>query len=396
MKKSAVLLSIIIAFAIFISCSKSDTAQTTTSYPAVTKTFGTNIDLNSLANYAAQGKPVYITRDNTTTNPISDNKATLGRVLFYDKSLSIDNSISCGSCHKQAFAFGDTATVSSGVVGGITGRHSMRLVNARFSIERKFFWNERAASLEFQTTQPVQDHAEMGFSGQGGRPGISSLLSKLGAIDYYKELFQFVYGDVLVTEQRLQECLSQFIRSIQSFDSKYDAGRALVAADNQALPNFTPQENAGKNLFQAPPVFDATGNRTNGGLGCAGCHRAPEFDIDPASGNNGIIGNANGSATLDIGNTRAPSLRDLVQPNGTLNGPMMHTGIIKTLQAAIGHYGTINLAPGNSNLDPRLRPNGFGQQLHLTAQEVNNVIAFLQTLSGTSMYTDKKWSNPFQ
>ena len=396
MKKSFVLFLLIVGIAIFYSCSKDDAAKQPDSYPAIELVFGTNIDLNNLANYAAQGRPGYITRDNTSNNPITDKKATLGRVLFYDKALSIDNSVSCGSCHQQQFAFSDTALVSKGVLGGNTGRHSMRLVNARFAVESKFFWNERAPTLEFQTTQPVQDHAEMGFSGQAGRPGISSLLSKLQALDYYKELFQFVYGDVSVTEQRMQECLAQFVRSIQSFDSKYDAGRSQVPAENQPFPNFSPQENAGKNLFLAPPVFDAAGNRTGGGLGCAGCHRAPEFDIDPNSGNNGIIGNASGTAGLDLGNTRAPSLRDLVQANGTLNGPMMHTGVIKTLQAAVGHYGSINLAPGNNNLDPRLRPNGFGQQLHLTAQEVNNVIAFLQTLSGTNVYSDKKWSNPFK
>ncbi|MFN5773819.1 MAG: cytochrome-c peroxidase, partial [Flavobacterium sp.] len=62
---------------------------------------------------------------------------------------------------------------------------------------------------------------------------------------------------------------------------------------------------------------------------------------------------------------------------------------------AIGHYGTINLAPGNTNLDPKLRPNGFGQQLNLNQQEVNAVIAFMRTLSGTQVYTDVKWSNPF-
>ena len=397
MRKSIVLFFIISAIIILNSCSKTEAGkQTTPSFPAVTKAFGSNIDLNGLANYASQSKPAYITRDNTTNNPITDKKATLGRVLFYDKNLSIDNSISCGSCHKQSFAFSDTALVSSGVSGGLTGRHSMRLVNARFSTERKFFWDERAATLELQTTQPIQDHAEMGFSGQAGRPAINSLLSKLQVIDYYKELFQFAYGDVAITEQRLQECLSQFIRSIQSFDSKYDAGRAQAATENQPFSNFTAQENAGKNLFVAPPVFDQTGNRIGGGLGCAGCHRAPEFDIDPNTGNNGIIGQANGSTVLDLGNTRAPSLRDLVQTNGTLNGPMMHTGVIKTLQAAIGHYGTINQAPGNNNLDPRLRPNGFGQQLHLTGQEVNNVIAFLHTLSGTAVYADKKWADPFK
>ena len=65
------------------------------------------------------------------------------------------------------------------------------------------------------------------------------------------------------------------------------------------------------------------------------------------------------------------------------------------LDVYIGHYGTINIAPGNTNLDPRLTPNGFGQQLHVTATEVNATIAFIKTLSGTNVYVDPKWSSPF-
>lgn len=395
MRKSTYFIgSLLVLISIVVSCSKSEDSPAVDPYTAIKAEFGTTIDPANLANYAAQPKPAYIVKDNTGGNTITNTKATLGRVLFYDKNLSIDNTVSCGSCHKQEFAFSDTALVSAGVSGGVTGRHSMRLINARFAVESKFFWNERAATLEIQTTQPVQDHAEMGFSGQNGRPGIATLLTKLQAIPYYKELFRFVYGDETITELRLQECLAQFVRSIQSFDSKYDAGRAQVANDNQNFPNFTAQENTGKNLFLSPPVFDATGNRINGGLGCQGCHQSPEFDIAPNSGNNGIIGIINAPG-IDINNTRAPSLRDLVRTNGQLNGPLMHTGVIKTLQAAIGHYGTINLAPGNTNLDPKLRPNGFGQQLHLTAPEVDAVIAFLRTLSGTNVYTDSKWSDPF-
>jgi cytochrome c peroxidase len=234
----------------------------------------------------------------------------------------------------------------------------------------------------------------MGYSGTNGDEGFSGLITKLNQIEYYKELFRFVYGSEDITENKIQLALAQFIRSIQSFDSKYDIGRAQVANDGQAFPNFTPQENQGKNLFLTPPVFDATGNRTGGGVGCAGCHAAPEFDIAPNSGNNGIIGNLNGTG-IDITNTRAPSLRDLVKLDGTLNGPMMHTGVITSLQAAIGHYGTINIAPGNTNLDPKLRPNGFGQRLNFNAQEINSLIAFLRTLSGSNVYVDTKWSNPF-
>jgi cytochrome c peroxidase len=391
------LVTAIIVTTIFaLSCKKNDNngSNNPQSYPAILAAFGSNIDLGNLSNYASQTRPTYITKDNTAGNVITNSKATLGRVLFYDKNLSYNNTIACASCHKQEFAFGDTAIQSKGVDGGLTTRHSMRLVNARFANEAKFFWNERAATLEVQTSMPIQDHAEMGFSGTNGQPGLSSLLTKLQQIPYYNELFQYVYDDKNVSESRIQECLAQFIRSIQSFDAKYDAGRAAVANDNQNFPNFTAQENTGKNLYLTPPQFNAQGVRVAGGLGCQGCHAAPEFDIDPNTRNNGIIGIINATG-IDVANTRAPSLRDLVQTNGTLNGPMMHTGFFTSLQQVIGHYGAIRIATGNNNLDPRLRPNGVGQSLQLTAPEVNAVISFLRTLSGQNIYTDKKWSNPF-
>jgi cytochrome c peroxidase len=313
--------------------------------------------------------------------------------LFYDTKMSANNTISCSSCHKQEVAFGDNVVASTGV-NGTTGRHSMRLINTRFATETKFFWDERAASLEIQTTMPIKDHGEMGFSGTGGDLSFNDLIIKLSAVDYYKELFKFVYGSEEITETKIQFALAQFIRSIQSFDSKYDIGRASAPNDGVNFANFTAQENQGKNLFLTPPTFNVSGVRTGGGIGCAGCHRAPEFDIDPNSRNNGIIGTISGVG-IDITNTRAPSLRDLVKVDGTLNGQIMHTGVITSLQAAIGHYGTITIAPGNTNLDPRLTPGGFGQQLNLNATEVNAVIAFLRTLSGTDVYTNTKWSDPF-
>ncbi|MES2543369.1 MAG: cytochrome c peroxidase [Bacteroidota bacterium] len=380
---------------LLISCNNSDDYQEvpTDLYPNVTATFGSSLNLNNLANYANQAIPTYITKDNSVSNPITDKGATLGRVLFYDKNLSSDNTISCSSCHVQANAFGDVTLASIGV-NGTTGRHAMRLINTRFSVESKFFWDERAASLEIQSTMPIKNHGEMGFSGAAGDADFSTLITKLSAIAYYRELFQFVYGSETITEDKIQFALAQFIRSIQSFDSKYDTGRALAVNDNQPFSNFTAQENLGKNLFLSPPVFDALSNRTGGGVGCAGCHAAPEFDIAPNSGNNGIIGNL-GLPGIDITNTRAPSLRDLVKVNGTTNGPMMHTGIATSLQVAIGHYGTINIAAGNTNLDPKLRPNGIGQKLNLNATETDALIAFLRTLSGTNVYTDPKWSSPF-
>jgi cytochrome c peroxidase len=385
---------IVTVVVLLVACSKADNTQTTqTVYAAIATAFGAQIDLNNLANYAAQPKPAYITKDNTGNNPITNAKATLGRVLFYDKKLSIDNTISCASCHKQAFAFSDTALISVGVAGGLTDRHSMRLVNERFGVEIKFFWDERAASLESQTTQPIADHKEMGFSGQAGRANIAALLTKLQGTDYYNELFKFTYGDISVTESRLQECLAQFVRSIQSFDAKYDVGRAQVNNDRQNFPNFTAQENVGKDLFLTPPVFDATSNRIGGGLGCNGCHNAPEFDIDPNTRNNGVIALAAGGGQ-DVSVTRAPTLRDLVNNKGELNTRLMHTGGIRDLATAVSHYG--GFINDNRNLDQRLKPNGVNvQRLNLQTAEIAAVVAFLKTLAGTNVYLDKKWASPF-
>lgn len=383
---------IAVAIAIFINACK-DEPEAIQLDTQVKIVFGGKIDLEKLDNYANQGKPGYIIQDNTNTNPITDAGATLGRVLFYDVNLSIDNTISCGHCHKQQFAFGDTATASSGVAG-FTPRHSMRLVNSRFAMEQRFFWDERAINLEVQTTKPIQDHKEMGFSGTNGDPSLADLLVKLQAIGYYQELFKFVYGDENVTEERIQKALSQFVRSIQSFDSKYDAGRAVVPNNQAPFPNFTPQENQGKQLFMGPPVFDPNGVRTAGGLGCQGCHRAPEFDIDPNSKNNGVTG-VIGTSTTDFLVTRSPSLRNLVKPDGTLVVAAMHDASLTTIDEVLEHYNHIPDVAGNNNLDPRLRPAGHTQQLQLTVAERDAIIAFLKTLNGSAVYTDERWSDPF-
>jgi len=363
-------------------------------YAAIKLSFGNNIDPRNLLNYANQAKPAYILKDNSRNNPITNSKATLGRVLFYDKNLSTNNTISCGSCHKQNLAFSDIAPVSDGVEGGKTVRHSMRLINSRFARETKFFWNERALTLELQTTMPIQDHLEMGFSGLSGRGNMISLLAKLSKINYYKELFRFVYGDTTVTEARMQESLAQFVRSIQSFDSKYDAGRTLVRNENDAFPNFTAVENTGKNLYMTPPVFNAAGLRVTGGAGCNGCHNAPEFDIDPNSRNNGIIG-LFGSTTIEVNNTRAPSLRDLTKKDGSINSPMMHNAAFNSLRGVLGHYNNIPLNNRNNNLDARLRIANTGQRLNLTPTETDAIVAFMNTLAGTNVYVDRKWGNPF-
>jgi cytochrome c peroxidase len=366
-------------------------AMTTTPVTSVQAAFGTNININALENYANQAIPAYITRDNGRNNPINNAAATLGRVLFYDKALSVNNTIACANCHKQDLAFGDNAVQSIGV-NGPTTRHSMRLVNARFAQVVQFFWDKRAATLEDQTSQPIQNHNEMGYSGLDGDPGINILITKLQAIGYYKELFTFVYGDANVTQVRMQNAMAQFIRSIQSFDSKFDIGMAQVNNLAADFPNFTTQENAGKLLFLNPP--SPPGTIVNG-ADCQACHRAPEFDIDPQSRNNGVIGVAGSTTLIDITNTNPPSLRNLVNPAGQANGMYMHNGVFNNLLDVVNHYNQIPVDARNTNLDNRLGRGNGGQTLRLSQAQKDAIITFLGTLSGKDVYTNKKWASPF-
>ena len=115
---------------------------------------------SQVANYSSPQLPVFfndqfitIQNNTPTTNPTTNWGATLGRVLFYDKQLSKNNTISCASCHQQGHGFADTAQLSIGFTGGNTHRHSMALTNAVYYSSGRFFWDERAATLEEQVLQ---------------------------------------------------------------------------------------------------------------------------------------------------------------------------------------------------------------------------------------------------
>ncbi len=354
---------------------------TLTDSRSVVEVFGSSLSLESPLNYADQAVPNYINEDNTTRgNDIENEIATLGRVLFYDTNLSSDNSVSCASCHQQSLAFGDDAVLSQGV-NGVTGRHSMRLINARFAEEERFFWDERANTLETQTTMPIQDHIEMGFSGANGDDDMEGLITKMEGIEYLVSLFEYAYGTNEITEERMQLALAQFVRSIQSFDSRYDVGLSETGDDDDDFENFTALENLGKDLFM-------------GRAGCDRCHDAPEFAINDNSDNNGVITVAGDPDAIDTQVTRAPTLRDIFNPNGELNGPMMHDGSFTTFEAVLNHYSTVSPTPENNNLDNRLGGRRGGNR-NLDDQDMNAIIAFVRTLTGAEVYTDDRWSDPF-
>ncbi|MEQ9310851.1 MAG: cytochrome-c peroxidase [Balneolaceae bacterium] len=110
-------------------------------------------------------------------NPITDAGATLGRVLFYDVSLSANNSTSCASCHLQKAGFSDSDQFSKGFEGELTNRNSMGLTNSKYYENGHFFWDERAETLEEQVLMPIQDPIEMGLA-------LPELESKISALSY--------------------------------------------------------------------------------------------------------------------------------------------------------------------------------------------------------------------
>lgn len=346
------------------------------------------IDLDNLFNYSTQPAPVYMSEMSPapSVNQFDNKIATLGRVLFYDKKVSSNDQISCASCHAQANAFGLLQLQGPGV-NGLSLRRPMRLLNLSFSEPTGLFWDERTATLESQAVQPIKDHIEMGYSGANGDPDFSQLINKLSGLGYYDTLFTFAFGNNAITEQRIAHALAQFVRSIVSFDSRFDVGVA------NGFTNFSPDELAGKTLFNSNPLLDGLGARIGGGLGCFHCHSMNSFHFVTGRRNNGVITEIDGGQVLNI--NRSPSLRDLFDPNGNLNGPLFHNGQAATIGEVLDHYNNIvvNLS-ANPRLDARFS-SFMGFPLNITPAEKRQVEAFLKTLSGNDIYTNPKWSDPF-
>jgi cytochrome c peroxidase len=380
-------------FLILMACSKKTDMITTVDPLAALNLPATQYD------YASLKLPAYFTTnvpggilptslsgtDNTPAdNPITNNGATLGRVLFYDKNLSINRTISCASCHIQKFGFSDTAINSKGFGGGSTRRHSMTLINARFYQRGRFFWDERAGTLEEQVLMPFQDATEMGLT-------LTSLNQRVTEQPYYKTLFARAFGDSSINSDRIAKSLAQFVRSIVSYSSKYDIGRALVSSPGANFPNFTTEENTGKALF-----FTTI---PNGGGACFGCHTTEAFiSANPGPQNNGI----DAASTTDrgagevfqnpifTGRFKTSTLRNI-----ELTPPYMHDGRFKTLEQVVEHYNSG--IKNHPTLSPALTDaNNNPVRLNLTAAEKAALVAFLKTLTDNSISTEAKWSNPFK
>jgi cytochrome c peroxidase len=336
----------------------------------------------SPANYANPALPPsfsvqpIVGQDNTpVNNPVTNAGATLGRVLFYDKRLSLNQTVACASCHQREHGFSDPRKFSAGFQGGLTGRNSMGLTNARWYQRRAFFWDERSATLEDQVLQPIQNAVEMGMT-------LPALVTRLSAEPYYATLFNNAFGSPTVTSTRISLALAQFVRSIVSTRSKFDIGAA------SGFGNFTAQENLGRQIFNGQ-----VGNAT-----CTACHGTDNFVPGPNINNNGLenpyIDKGRGEITglpQDEGLFKVPSLRNIER-----TAPYMHDGRFTTLEQVVEFYnsGVVN----HPNLSPPLRtpPPGNGpRRLNLTTQQKAALVAFLKTLTDDSVATDEKFSDPF-
>jgi cytochrome c peroxidase len=367
----------------YLSCTKDPQIQTDESV-----ILGEELELpDKPYNYSAPELPAFFKdqfvsiQDNTpSNNRVTDWGATLGRVLFYDKRLSVNHSISCSSCHLQEFGFTDTAILSKGFNGGLTKRHSMSLINAAFYVSGRFFWDERAATLEEQVLMPIQDPLEMGLS-------LDTLIARLEKTRFYPILFKKAFGEAEINQDKISKALAQFVRSMVSYRSKYDIGRTLSVDRFVAFPNFTAEENAGKDIFM--------GNKA---VNCSGCHNTDVLILDNPR-NNGISLNNDADKGIfihtqnnaDLGKFKSPSLK-----NVALRKNFMHDGTLRGLDKVIAHYNG-QIKP-NPNLDPHLFDPQTGQPLAmgLSQTEVENLKAFLETLTDIPLTTDKRYSSPFK
>lgn len=299
---------------------------------------------------------------NLKENPLTKNGVELGRKLFYEGKLSRNNTISCGFCHIQEYAFTHHGhSVSHGIDDQLGVRNAPPIQNMAFL--KNFTWDGVSHNLEERSLVPITTSFEMDSS-------ISDVVSKLNQDAQYKKLFLAAFGDDHISGDRIFKALSQFMLSMISAQSKYDQVK-------KGLASFTNEEQKGQNIFNQK---------------CASCHSGELF-TDQSFRNTGMYYNSQYEdagryrVTLDQQDWmkfRVPSLRNI-----EFTAPYMHDGRFYSLEAVLNFY-TDNVE-NQANLDPILKQNGrLG--IAINSQEKLYLIAFLKTLSDQSFISNPKFS----
>lgn len=295
-------------------------------------------------------------------NPMTVEGVALGRRLFFDPILSADGSKSCASCHLQQTAFSDSNRVSEGVGGARGVRQAMPLMNIGYVND--LFWDGRAESLEAQALQPVENDLELAEDWD-------HVVAKLQAHPTYPAAFEAAFGTRTLADTLVVKALAQFERTLLSGNAKFDRV-------NRGEDAFTEAEQRGFDLFFTEKAD------------CFHCHGTLLFtdnrfhnnglDVAPAdSGRAGVSGQA-----FEVGLFRSPSLRNIAH-----TAPYMHDGRFETLEEVIRHYNFgVQRSP---TLDPLMQNGRF---LFLTDANVQDLIAFLHTLSDPEFLANPAFADP--
>lgn len=296
-------------------------------------------------------------------NPYSEEKAKLGKTLFFDPRLSVSGQIACASCHNPELGWTDNSTRSFGHDRQTGMRNSMTILNVAYAHE--LFWDGRAKSLEDQARFPIADTVEM-------NEDLHIAVDKIDAIEGYKPLFEAAFGNDSVSLQRIQYAIATFERTINSPKSKFDK---FIEGKSEL---FSDQEVRGLHLYRTKAM-------------CINCHNTPYFS-DNQYHNDGqtLFGTKDEdfgrylvtNNIEDIGKFRTPTLREISN-----TGPWMHHGHFPSLLDVVEFYNLGNpaviqkkyLGTPRDSLIPKTSP--LLRKLNLDRDEIDALLAFLETLS---------------
>lgn len=282
-------------------------------------------------------------------NAYSPEKRELGRLLYYDKRLSADGTVSCATCHDPAFAFTDGKAVSDGIKGQKGGRSAPTVFNRAYSLAQ--FWDGRAKSLEEQAGGPMQNPIEMGNSHKG-------VVDTLKTIAGYKPLFAKAFGKEDFGIEEVTKAIATYERTVLSGNSPYDRYKAgnKTAMSASQLRGMDVYFNKAK-CDQCHEGINLTTNAYHN-LGVGTDKAVPDegrFVVTKVAG--------------DWGAFKTPTLREIAR-----TAPYMHDGSLKTLEEVVDFYDKGGIA--NKNLDERLKP------LKLSDAEKKDLVEFMKALSG--------------
>lgn len=344
---------------------------------------------------------------------VNSSLATLGRVLFYDKNLSTNSSVSCGSCHKQQYAFADNVQFNKGANGLNLKRNSPSIQGIiGFAAHRTFdtgtgnftpvasdaiptkdnqqavllFWDGRQNSLADMVLNPVLNHNEMNM------PDFATLVSRLTNLPYYPTLFKNAYGDESITKEKIAYALEGFVTCLNTNVQPQQNNNTFEGNfnPNAPMPTFATQEELGKFLFHSKYNCATCHDPSNTGTYGSVTSPSQMFNIglDEVYADNGLGAITNKAG--DKGLFKVPTLNNI-----SLTAPYMHDGRFANLGEVLDHY-SHNIQP-NVNLSGRfLNTDGTPKKLNILPLEKSALIAFLNTLKDDDFLTSPMYSDPFK